>query len=156
MEGFWSLGIFVIPIVAIIGGILSGIVHTIMRARVRELEIRERIAMIERGLVPTPESDPETFDRRMQSMHMIQREDVAPRHRSAGVVMMAVGLGMMVLLTYAGGVPRQGLGVGGFIMILGLGFFLNSLFAPPRRSATPMPPQPSRSNEPPAPPPAGS
>lgn len=156
MDGFWSLGVFVIPIVAIVGGILSGIVHTVMRARVRELEIRERIAMIERGLVPTPESDPETFDRRMQSMHMIQREHVAPRHRSAGVVMMAVGLGMMVLLTYAGGVPRQGLGVGGFIMILGLGFFINSLFAPRPPSVMPMPPQASRSSEPPAPPTSGS
>ena len=65
MDGFWSLGVFVIPIVAIAGGIISGIVHTVMRARVRELEIRERIVMIERGLVPPPESDPETFDRRM-------------------------------------------------------------------------------------------
>ena len=69
MDGFWSLGVFVIPIVAIAGGIISGIIHTVMRARVRELEIRERIVMIERGLVPPPESDPETFDRRMYSMH---------------------------------------------------------------------------------------
>jgi Domain of unknown function (DUF6249) len=152
MDGFWSLGVFVIPIVAIIGGILSGIVHTVMRARVRELEIRERIAMIERGLVPTPESDPETFDRRMHSMDLIQREHVAPRHRSAGVVLMAVGLGMMVLLTYAGNVPRQGLGVGGFIMILGLGFVINSLFASRPTSVSP----PSRSSEPPAPPNPGS
>jgi hypothetical protein len=156
MDGFWSLGVFVIPIVAIAGGIISGIVHTVMRARVRELEIRERIAMIERGLVPPPESDPETFDRRMYSMHQIQREHVAPRHRSAGVVLMAVGLGMMVLLTYAGNVPRQGLGVGGFIMILGLGFFINSLFAPRPTSASPLPPSSSRPSEPPAPPVSGS
>jgi hypothetical protein len=157
MSGFWSLGIFVIPIVAIAGGIISGIVHTVMRARVRELEIRERIAMIERGLVPPPESDPETFDRRMYSMHQIQREHVAPRHRSAGVVLMSVGLGMMVLLTYAGGVPRQGLGVGGFIMILGLGFFINSLFAPRPPATSPAPPSSSsRPGEPPAPPASGS
>jgi hypothetical protein len=156
MSGFWSLGVFVIPIVAIAGGIISGIVHTVMRARVRELEIRERIAMIERGLVPPPESDPETFDRRMYSMHQIQREHVAPRHRSAGVVLMSVGLGMMVLLTYAGNVPRQGLGVGGFIMILGLGFFINSLFAPRPTSASPLSPSSSRPDEPPAPPASGS
>jgi hypothetical protein len=156
MSGFWSLGVFVIPIVAIAGGIISGIVHTVMRARVRELEIRERIAMIERGLVPPPESDPETFDRRMYSMHQIRREHVAPRHRSAGVVLMAVGLGMMVLLTYAGNVPRQGLGVGGFIMILGLGFFINSLFAPRPTSASSLPPSSSRPSEPPAPPVSGS
>lgn len=150
MDGIWSLGPFLIPIVAIAGGILAGIVHTVTRGRVRELEIRERIAMIERGMVPPPESDPEAFDRRMHSVQLIQREHVAPRHRSAGVVLIAVGLGMMVLLTYAGGVPRQGLGIGGFIVILGLGFFVNSLFAP-------RPPTfPPRSNEPPVPPSSGS
>ena len=149
MDGFWSLGPFLIPIVAIVGGIVAGIVHTVTRGRVRELEIRERIAMIERGMVPPPESDPETFDRRMHSIQQIQREHVAPRHRSAGVVLIAIGLGMMVLLTYAGGVPRQGLGIGGFIVILGLGFFVNSLFAP-------QPMLPPRPNEPPVPPSAGS
>ena len=149
MDGIWSLGPFLIPIVAIVGGILAGMVATVTKGRVRELEIRERIAMIERGMVPPPESDPEGFDRRMHSVGIIQREHVAPRHRSAGVVLIAVGLGMMVLLTYAGDVPRQGLGIGGFIVILGLGFFVNSLFAP-------RPTLPPRSNEPPAPPSSGS
>ncbi len=149
MDGFWSLGPFLIPITAIAGGILAGIVATVTRARVRELEIRERIAMIERGMVPPPESDPEGFDRRMQSMDRLHRGHVAPRHRSAGIVLIAVGLGMAVLLTYAGDVPRQAIGIGGFIVILGLGFFVNSLFAT-------QPPPPPRSNQPPAPPAAES
>ena len=150
MDGIWSLGPFLIPITAIVGGILAGIVATVTRGRVRELEIRERIAMIERGMVPPPESDPEGFDRRMHSMERLHhRRDVAPRHRSAGVVLIAVGLGMIVLLTYAGDVPRQAIGIGGFIVILGLGFFVNSLFAP-------HPTLPPRSNEPPAPPDSGS
>jgi hypothetical protein len=153
MEGIWSLGPFLIPIVAIIGGITAGIVSTVTRGRVRELEIRERIAMIERGIVPPPESDPETFDRRMQSVQQFQRGHVAPRHRSAGVILIAVGLGLVVLLTYAGGVPREALGVGGFIVILGLGFFINSLFPP---HTAPAPPVFPRSNEPPAPPASGS
>src|SRR5262245_25148576 len=105
MDGIWTLGPFLIPITAIVGGIIAGIVATVTKARLRELEIRERIAMIERGMMPPPESDPETFDRRMHSMREMQRGDVAPRHRSAGVILMAVGLGMFVLLTYAGGVP---------------------------------------------------
>ena len=137
MDGFWSLGPFLIPITAIAGGILAGIVATVTRARVRELEIRERIAMIERGMVPPPESDPEGFDRRMQSMDRLHRGHVAPRHRSAGIVLIAVGLGMVVLLTYAGDVPRQAIGIGGFIVILGLGFFVNSLFAHPAAASSP-------------------
>lgn len=153
MDGFWSLGPFLIPIVAIVGGISAGIVATVTRARVREMEIRERIAMIERGMVPPPESDPDTFDRRMHSVERFQHGHVAPRHRSAGVILIAVGLGLMVMLTYAGGVPEQGFGIGGFIVILGLGFFINSLFAPRQFPAAPDPP---RRDEPPAPPPAGS
>ena len=148
MDGFWSLGVFIIPIVAIVGGILAGMVATVTRARVRELEIRERIAMIERGMVPPPESDPEAFDRRMYAIQQVHRGHVAPRHRSAGVILIAVGLGMMVLLTYAGGVPREALGIGGFIVILGLGFFVNSLFAP----TSIVQPPPARSGEPPVPP----
>ena len=153
MDGIWSLGPFLIPIVAIIGGITAGIVSTVTRGRVRELEIRERIAMIERGIVPPPESDPETFDRRMHSVQQFQRGHVAPRHRSAGVILIAVGLGLVVLLTYAGGVPREALGIGGFIVILGLGFFINSLFPP---HTAPAPPVFPRSNEPPPPPASGS
>ena len=64
--GAMNDGLFwLIPIVAIIGGITSAIVATITRGRIRELEIRERIAMVERGLVPPPEVDPRGFDRAM-------------------------------------------------------------------------------------------
>jgi hypothetical protein len=153
MDGIWSLGPFLIPIVAIIGGITAGIVGMVMRGHVRELEIRERIAMIERGMVPPPESDPGGFDRRLRSMQQYQRGDAAPRHRSAGVILIAVGLGLMVLLTYAGGVPQEGIGIGGFVIILGLGFFINSLFVP---HSLPAPPVSPRANEPPVPPSAGS
>src|ERR1700686_2048996 len=95
--GAWP---FLIPIVAIVGGITAGIVATITRGRVRELEIRERIAMIERGMVPPPESDPAGFERRLHSMQQFQRGHAAPRHRSAGVILIAVGLGLMVMLRY--------------------------------------------------------
>ena len=52
-----------IPIAGIIGGISVAIVSIISRMRLRELRIRERIAMIEKGLVPPPEVDPEMLDR---------------------------------------------------------------------------------------------
>ena len=155
MEGIWSLGVFLIPIAAIVGGITAGIVATVTRGRIRELEIRERIAMIERGVVPPPESDPETFDRRMQSMDQLQRRHVAPRFRSAGVILIAVGLGLVVLMTYAGGVPRQALGIGGFVVILGLGFLVNSLFTETTPAGV-RPPAFPRQNEPPFPPAPGS
>jgi hypothetical protein len=151
MDGIWSLGPFLIPIVAIVGGIIAGIVANITRGRVRELEIRERIAMIERGIVPPPESDPDAFDRRMHSMDVLQRGHVAPRHRSAGVILIAIGLGLAVMLTYAGGVPEQGLGVGGFIVILGLGFVVNSFLSHQPLPTRPASPPSSEPRVPPAP-----
>ncbi len=149
MDGIWSLGLFLIPIVAIAGGILAGIVATVSRGRVRELEIRERIAMIERGMVPPPESDPETFDRRMHSIQQIQREHVAPRHRSAGVVLIAIGLGMMVSSDVRGRRAASGPGHRRLPRHPRPRFLREQPVCAP-------PTLPPRSNEPPVPPTSGS
>jgi len=126
----WSLGglVFMIPIVAIIGGIASAIVATVMRARVRELEIRERIAMIEKGLVPPPEVDPRGFERAFARPERVQWSSHASRHRRAGITLLGIGFGLMMLIAVAFGSPQAGIGVGGFIVILGAAFFVNSLF----------------------------
>jgi len=56
-------------IVVLLGslGILAGVLVIWMamqsRRQIREMEHRERLAMIERGLVPAPGSDPAGFDR---------------------------------------------------------------------------------------------
>jgi hypothetical protein len=137
----WSdISPFMIPIVAIAGGLLVAIIGTISKARIRELEIRERIAMIERGLVPPPEKDPEVFEHRMQAIDRVQRRDQAPRFRSGGIMTISVGLGLMMLLWFVGA-EREGIGIGGFIVIIGLGLLVNSLFSRPS-SYQYMPPQP--------------
>ena len=120
---------FVIPVVAIVGAFAVAIVQTLARARVRELEVRERIAMIERGLVPPPEVDPRGFDRAMRRM---ERRDYysggTGRHRRAGVLIMGVGLGLMVMIGFAGGDSGAAIGVGGFIAIIGVALFISGLF----------------------------
>jgi hypothetical protein len=130
---------FLIPIIAIVGAFTTAIVATLSRARVRELEIRERIAMIEKGLVPPPEVDPHGFDKAMDRYDRYDRYSVrAPRrHRSAGVTLMGVGFGLMVLIAFAGESPSSAVGVGGFLVVIGLAFFLNSLFD--NRQEPPMP-----------------
>jgi hypothetical protein len=132
---FWPLSI---PIVAIVGGIIAGIVATVMKARIRELEIRERIAMIERGLVPPPEVDPRGFDRAMDRAEHVQWSAGAGRHRRLGITLLGVGFGLMMLIGVAGDSPKEGVGIGGFLVILGAAFFINSLFelrqAPPPRT----------------------
>lgn len=116
-----------IPIVAIAGFFLVVAVWIASRTRVRELEIRQRIAMIEKGLVPPPEVDPGRFERALQ-VHEVLSRRVPSRHRSVGITLVGIGLGLMVLISIAGGDPSSGIGVGGAIVILGLAFFANGLF----------------------------
>src|SRR3954466_12881127 len=105
-------------------------VKTVVRARVRELEIRERIAMIERGLVPAPEVDPRGFDRAMPGVAEREYRSGSGRHRRAGVTLMGVGFGLMVLIAFTANETSVAIGVGGFLVVIGIAFFINSLIDP--------------------------
>ena len=135
-----SLFIF-IPIVAIIGGISVGIASILANARVREARIRERIAMIEKGLVPPPEVDPAGFDR---AMNRYERGGGSGRGklRRAGIMLIGVGLGLILLIAVAAGEVRAAVGVGGFLVILGLAFLVNGMLEPQRGLQTQGPPRP--------------
>jgi hypothetical protein len=138
---------FLIPIVGTICTFAYIIVLTLSKARVRELEVRERIAMIERGLVPPPEVDPRGFDRAMRVLETAKHR--APgRHRRAGITLIGVGFGLMMLIGVAGSSMSEGIGVGGFFVIMGLAFFVNSLFD---HAAEPYPSVPPRSSSGPGP-----
>jgi hypothetical protein len=127
---------FLIAIVAIIGVFTYSIVRSVANARVREMEVRERIAMIERGLVPPPEKDPQGFDRAMNRYDRLRdqyddgdwypRRRATARFRTAGVTLMGVGFGLMLMIGVAGGAIEAGIGVGGFLVVIGLAFFVNS------------------------------
>ena len=139
-----------IPIVAIIGAFTVVAIKIQARARVRELEVRERIAMIERGLVPAPETDPKGFEQALALQRLQQRGNPAKsavRHRRLGVTLMGVGFGLMLLLGVAADNPEGGIGIGGFIVILGIAFFVNSWFdlrhaaADPTASGDALPPR---------------
>ena len=81
MDDVFVYSPLLIPISVILGAFVLVIVRTIVRARVRELEIRERIAMIERGLVPAPEVDPRGFDRAMTRLERREYRSGSGRHR---------------------------------------------------------------------------
>ena len=117
MDGLiWAL----IPIAGIVGGISLAIYKTAAMARVRELEVRERIAMIEKGLIPSPESNPRGFEQAMSAMARGAERDWyddpqfrsfilhrhyrrAERQRGAGVTLMGIGFGLMLMLAFAAG-----------------------------------------------------
>jgi len=106
-----------------------------MRQRSQQLEMqhRERMAMIERGLVPI---DPARIAHRLSSGG---RSDSAARSMSLGIIVIAVGLGLMTIVSIAGGSPQAGVGVGGAIVILASPLSPTALSAG-APSRTPLPP----------------
>jgi len=117
-----------IPVIAIVGGLIIAGLAIHHKARLKELAYRERIAMIEKGLVPPPESDPAKFDRAWESLATRWSDPavLAARHRAAGIITIGAGLAVMVLLYFVTGEDRLAFGVGGATTLLGLTFIVNS------------------------------
>lgn len=124
------------------------------RQRLRELAMRERLALIERGLVPSPETDPAGFERLMGFRHVSNPRAI--RHRSAGVLLMGVGVGIFVLLVFASHAPDVGLGVGGGIAMLGVAAYLNGTLIARDEPHPPAPAHQSGASTVPVSPPAPS
>jgi len=107
------------------------------RRAVREMEHRERLAMIQRGIVPAPETDPLAFDAQFAPPPPQKHE----RWRAAGVVIIGLGLAMMMLLTFTTREPELGIGVGGAFVVLGATFVVNASLRRADRNAYYYPPQ---------------
>lgn len=92
--------------------------------------------MIEKGLVPPPEADPGGFEQGMHRfdrvMDRVGRPDYryfrSERHRGGGIMLIGIGFGLMLLIALAGESPREAVGVGGFLVVLGVAFLIKSLF----------------------------
>lgn len=143
-----QLGVM-IPIVAIVGGLVIAALSMHHRNRLRELQYRERIAMIERGLVPPPEVSPKAFEDafgpRLERRFARRME----RRRSAGITMVAVGVGLMVMMYIQTGGSRSAIGAGAFVAIIGIAFIITAALAKRDRdhSGPPTaPPPPSSSS----------
>jgi uncharacterized membrane protein YphA (DoxX/SURF4 family) len=119
--------IFVVVITAVVGFWVFLIAAAMSRARVRELQVRERIAMIEKGLAPAPEVDPQGFQRATAVLDHRKRRR-PQRHRSAGVTLVSVGLGLMLMIGFAAEEPQKAVGIGGFVVMLGMAFIVNGMF----------------------------
>jgi hypothetical protein len=120
------------------------------RRAVLEMEHRERLAMIQHGVLAAPEADPFAFEAQMQAPTSASSRN--ERWRTAGTLTIGLGLALMVLLTFTGE-PEVGVGIGGAFCVLGAAFFVSGLLGgrsrqyPPlvaRRPASPRPPPDSR------------
>jgi phosphate/sulfate permease len=110
-------------LIILVGGFIFAIIAFVFRQRLRELAIKERIAMIEKGLIPSPEIDPGRFEMLAGMRRPFNQK--AERYRSAGVIIMGLGVAMVFLLAFAAGVTKVAFGVGGALAIVGLAAFIN-------------------------------
>ena len=93
------------------------------RRAVREMEPRERLAMIQRGLVPAPESDPLGFE---SAVAPFEGDSLrSERWRTAGTLTIGLGLALTLLLSFTADQPNVGVGIGGAFIILGTAILLN-------------------------------
>ena len=97
-EDIWMVAVFTIPLVAIIGGITMGILRVQGQQRLAELARRERIAAIERGM--DPDKLPQATDLDGFDPYGVGNGRLRRAHglMIAGLVLVAVGIGLMVLL----------------------------------------------------------
>lgn len=115
-----------LPIIVLIGGIVTLLIGLHGRQRLKELAVQERIALIEKGLVPSPESNPAGFESALARPPISEK---ARRYRSAGLVLTGVGLALTILLFFVmpWAVKGVALGVGGALTVLGLTVLGNGL-----------------------------
>ena len=122
------------------------------RRALREMEHRERIALIQAGIVPAPEADPLAFETQFEPSSTLSRKD---RWRTAGTLTVGLGMALLVLLSFTGN-GDIGFAVGGAFVVLGLSFLLNGTLLSPTPTAvrpmvrrtstgTPTPPNPPSS-----------
>src|SRR5262245_20837375 len=94
------------------------------RRRMREMTHRERLAMIDRGLMPSAGGDSIRSDALSRSTRFEDQER-GVRFRTAGVLMIGLGLALTVLIGFAAGQFEIGLGVGGAWAVFGAASLLN-------------------------------
>lgn len=119
-------GIVLFLLFTIVAGVVLMIAAMNNRRRIREMEHRERLAMIERGVVPSPETDPATFEAAAGFADGSKNgPDLSQRYRTAGVLLIGFGLGLIFVIGVAARSPAVGLGIGGAWISLGAASILN-------------------------------
>jgi hypothetical protein len=111
----------------VLGGMALIAVMLRGRQRLRELAIQQKIALIEKGLVPSPEADPARFEALVGRRRPVNAR--AARYRSAGVFIIGFGCATFLLLCFAAGIPEVAFGIGGGIAVIGAAAFINGTLA---------------------------
>lgn len=140
---FIPLFIFSIPLLAISGGIVAGIVRMIHRQRTWELIQRERIAAIERGVSPEliAQMQPSILDDE-RGQFMSARATAEKLRQSlmiGGIITLFVGVALAFFLNGVSGEEKVWM-VGLIPIAAGLGLIVSSSVVRPPSDGPPAPP----------------
>lgn len=94
----WSTIPFAIPVIAVVGAMTLAIIRVTGQQRLAELERRERIAAIERGVDPAKLPPVTGLDSYQNGHGVGSRTRRAHGLMIGGLVLLAVGISMMVFL----------------------------------------------------------
>jgi hypothetical protein len=127
-----------VPVMTLVGLFAVAAFWISRRAHLRELAHRERLAMIEKGLIPPAEMHPGLVDPSGdQSGAAGTLSSTAGRFRSAGVMLVGLGVAVALVIGVAAHVPNVGLGIGGGIAAIGAAMIVNGMLAGGRTAPGP-------------------
>ena len=144
---FRDLILAFIPLLMMVGLFILGAFWISRRARSRELVHRERLAMIEKGLIPPAElypGGPEFLPGQAAMPGAATFSRAASRFRSTGIMLVGVGVALAFVIALAADQPEVGVGIGGAIAAIGAAMIVNGVLgarethlAPAARRETP-------------------
>jgi len=111
--------VFSLAIVAGVFIVFSGMRH---RTKVLEMLHRERLAMIEKGIMPTSD-----LEANPQQMSRARRTARSNRLLSAGIVIVGLGLALITLIAFTSREPELAVGVGGAVALIGGSLIVTAL-----------------------------
>src|SRR5262245_64978052 len=121
---FW-----VVPSLAIAGWAAIVLYRMHLVGRWREQRHRERLAMIDKGIVPPWETDSQRLDA-MMDWHpsTVLGGDQAAHSRRTGIILIGVGVGLSLMFGVLG--TGRVMGVGLLLVVLGIAFLISARFEP--------------------------
>ena len=131
-----------IPVLMLVGLFILAAFWISRRGRVRELAHRERLAMIEKGLIPSAElyaGGPELLPGHAGMPGAPAFSRTASRFRSAGIMLVGLGVAVACVISLAANESQIGVGVGGAIAAIGAAMIVNGVLGARETQLTPAP-----------------
>jgi hypothetical protein len=130
------IAVFSIPMVAIVGGIVAGIVKSLGQQRLAELAQRERMLAIEKG-IPPDQLPPLALPAALGDAGLTFEQSQLRRAQGltiGGIICVAVGLAIMIFLQHIpDGRDKQLWVVGVIPLFVGLALLISAWIVRPRK-----------------------